>query len=101
MPEKNPVFGTTKRANWKPTHKDTILCNGNRYTPESDDLIRECTKVAKMQGMKSFVIKMNGKIYNDPKELPTNSIEALILRPEVVDATGVMAEVKTAQDVAA
>ena len=102
MAEKNPVFGTTKPANWKPTIKGTIICNGNKYNDlMSDDLVKECTRIAKMNGMKSFVIKMNGKTYNDRKELPTVSIAALILKPEVIDAEGQVAEVKTAQDVAA
>jgi hypothetical protein len=96
LAEKKPTFGTTAR--YRPAHKETILCNGNKYTPETDDLVKECTTVAKMNGMKSFVIKMDGHTYNDPTELPTNSIAALVLKAEVVDAT---IEVKTAQDVAA
>jgi hypothetical protein len=98
MPAKKPVFGTTK--DYRPTPKGgKILCNGNKYDAESDNLVKECTRVAKMNGMKSFVIKMDGHTYNDAKELPTNSIEALVIRPEVVGDT--VAEVRTAQDVAA
>ena len=95
--ERKPKFGTTK--DYRPTQKSKILCNGNKYDTESDNLVKECTRIAKMNGMKNFVIKMDGHTYNDAKELPTNSIEALVIRPEVVD--GMVAEVRTSQDVAA
>lgn len=83
------------------TANNQIKCNGNLFAPATDDLVKECIEVAKKNGLTDFVIKINGHTYNDATELPTNSIAALAKQAEVVGVDEPVAEVKTAQDVAA
>ena len=47
------------------------------FETKSDDLAAEIRGAARYAGIKHPVVKVNGCVIDDPKDLPTNSITAL------------------------
>lgn len=68
---------------WKLTGKFNIQTPQGDYVPQSNDLAKEFKAAAVSAGLKEFRVFIDGIEIVDPKNLPTNSVEALIAQPRI------------------
>uniref|UniRef100_A0A6M3LWV0 Uncharacterized protein n=1 Tax=viral metagenome TaxID=1070528 RepID=A0A6M3LWV0_9ZZZZ len=76
---------------WNLSLRGIELPNGSIYEPQTDDLKAELEKAARQAGLdgENFRVFINGLEIEDPAQLPTNSVAALIhqARIEEVEPT--------------